>query len=102
MDDTSSYGPETITILDISAYDGNVMYSVHDYTNRYVDNSTELSSSNAKVQVYKGGLLIKTYCVPTGSSGTVWNVFYIDSDNRIHDVNTFEFVSNPEEVFGAN
>ena len=86
VDDTSSYGPETITILDITEYSGNVMYSVHDYSNRGSDSSTSMSSSDAKVQIYRGGVLVETFYIPTGMTATVWNVFYIDSDNRIHAV----------------
>lgn len=97
VDDTSSYGPETITIEDISAYE-NIRYSVHDYTNRYSTDSTELSFSSATVKVYRGGELLETFYVPTGSMATVWNVFYIDENHNIRPINTFEIISEPENV----
>lgn len=100
VDDTTSYGPETITILDAAAYSGNIMYSVHDYTNRNSSSSNRMSYSNAKVQVYRGGQLVETFYIPTGVTATVWNVFYIDSENRIHAVNTFENKSDPVYVYG--
>ncbi len=98
VDDTTSYGPETLTIPDIRKYSGNVTYSVHDYTNRYESSSTELSASSAKVDVYKGSELLKTFYVPFGREGTVWNVFYITPDEQIVPINTFEYESDPHQV----
>lgn len=102
VDDTTSYGPETITIEDITKYSGDIMYSVHDYTNRYSDSSTGLATSGAVVKVYRGGRLLETYYVPSDKQGTVWNVFYIDSNGNIHAVNTFESISDPNRVFGSS
>lgn len=102
VDDTDSYGPETITIEDITKYTGDVMYSVHDYTNREETNSTAFSTSSATVKVYRGGQLLETFHVPTGVRGNVWNVFYIDSEHNIHPVNTFEDIYEPSDVYGSN
>ena len=101
VDDTTSYGPETITIPDISVYSGKVMYSVHDYTNRDSDTSSEMSNSGAVVKVYKGGTLLETFYIPAGVAGTVWNVFYFDEAHNIVPVNTFEFVTDPDAVVGS-
>lgn len=101
VDDTSSYGPETVTIEDITKYSGTVMYSVHDFSNSGENYSTELSSSGAIVKVYRGGVILETFYVPAGQTGTVWNVFYIDSDHNIHAVNSFDNVSNPDYVYGS-
>lgn len=101
VDDTTSYGPETITIPDISAYSGKVTYSVHDYTNRDSDTSNEMSNSGAIVKVYKGGTLLETFYIPAGVAGTVWNVFYFDESHNIVPVNTFEFVTEPDAVAGS-
>jgi len=101
VDDTTSYGPETITIPDASLYTGEIKYSVHDYSNRSSASSTALSNSGATIKVYKGGTLLETFNVPTDYTGTVWNVFYIDSDGNIIPVNTFESVSTPGDVTGS-
>lgn len=47
VDDTTSYGPETITILD-NIY-GTYTYAVHNYSNRSSSSSTALSFSGAVV-----------------------------------------------------
>lgn len=94
-DDTTSYGPETITIT--VANDGVYKYSIHDYTNRGSVGSTELSMSQAKVDLYKGESLIATYTVPENVVGTVWNVFEIEGDT-VRTLNTFENINSPSNV----
>ncbi|MHA7138111.1 cell wall-binding repeat-containing protein [Rossellomorea arthrocnemi] len=83
-DDRSAYGPETITIKKQNAeiYE----YMVHDYSYRGELNSTSLSSSGAKVEVYKGSYLVKTFHVPTNKTGTLWKVFKLKG-NEIIPVN---------------
>lgn len=98
VDDTYSYGPETVTIPQLSVYDGNVYYSVHDYSNRYSSDSTELSNSRATVEVYLGSDLIEEYYIPAGIGGTVWNVFYITPEGKIVSINTFDYIENPSYV----
>ena len=86
VDDTSSYGPETITIdkrLDGTTY----TYAVHDYSNAADVNDRALSASGARVFVYVGQSLVKTYYVPTGT-GNVWTVFRITGDGSIEDIDT--------------
>lgn len=77
-DDTSSYGPETIT-LTWNENNGNCSYYVYDYTNGGNSSSMALSYSSAKVVVYKGNTLLNTYNVPVGFNGTTWNVFSINN-----------------------
>ena len=64
-------------------------------------NSAIPSTSSAAVKVYRGGQLIETFYVPTGNTGTVWNVFYFDEDRNIHAVNSFDTISYPDEVYGS-
>lgn len=100
LDDTSSYGPETVTItLDSSlVQDGGLFkYSVHNYTGRSSLNSTDLSLSNATVRVYAGNNLEKTFNVPKGEVGTVWHVFDID-EGGIKPINEFYNVTVASEV----
>lgn len=77
VDDTTSYGPETITINGFNT-GGKYQYFVHDYSNKYSSSSSALSNSGATVRVYKGNDLIATYRVPTNRNGTVWHVFDYD------------------------
>ena len=100
LDDTSSYGPETITItFNPSLVEGgnHFRYCVHDYSNKESTNSTALSMSDAVVHFYKGNTLWNTYFVPKNNVGTVWQVFDID-ENGIHTVNGFENESNASNV----
>ncbi|MGH1400152.1 MAG: hypothetical protein ACRAUR_02830 [Acinetobacter tandoii] len=86
VDDTDSYGPETVTIdkrLDGQYY----VYSVHDYSDRTQPNTTNLSNSQAKVMVYAGESLIRSYYIPTGLTGNLWTVFRISPEGEIQDIN---------------
>lgn len=75
-DDTTSYGPETVTISNQT--EGVYRYSVHDYTNRGSEFSTELAASGATVSVYRSTGLVRTFTVPPGQLGTLWTVFELD------------------------
>ena len=69
VDDTTSYGPETITITQFLP--GVYRYSVHDYSNRASSSSSTMSNqSNAQVKVFQGSSLIATFNMPTGQTGT--------------------------------
>lgn len=85
IDDTTSYGSETIT-LSWTDNGGYGIYSVYDFTNGGNNDSYELSYSSAKVVVYKGSKILKTYYVPTGKQGTRWLVCNIN-DGKIETVN---------------
>ena len=97
-DDTNYEGPETITVTDFELLKNGFVYCVHDYSNRKSDGSNVLSLSNATVYLYKGKVCLKTYHVPTDNIGTVWNVFKIDSNGNIIDINTFDNIMIPEDV----
>ena len=86
VDDTSSYGPETITILE-NIY-GTYTYAVHNYSNRNSSGSTALSFSGAVVRVFVGSVQIAEYNVPTDQVGTYWTVFEIAGNGRILPINT--------------
>lgn len=80
VDDTTSYGPETITILE--PIDGWV-YAVHDYTNRSSSESERMSYSGAYVTVFSGGKQAQTFNIPVGEVGVYWTVFeYVDGQIR--------------------
>jgi hypothetical protein len=95
LDDTTSYGPETVTIYRQTA--GVYRYSVHDYSNLYSTNSSALSSSGAQVRVYQGAELVATFNVPGNQGGTLWTVFEIDGTS-IRRVDTMSYVASPASV----
>lgn len=80
-DVTTSFGPETITLNQTD--EGVYEYFVHDYSNQSTDGSTALSESDAKVEIYKGSYLIKTFYVPTNKTGVIWKVFTIENGQII-------------------
>lgn len=86
VDDTNSYGPETITI-DKKKFGEIYYYFVHDYSNSNNMNTNQLSNSGAKVFVYVGQSLVKTYYVPKDKIGNVWSIFKINENGEIIDVN---------------
>ncbi len=94
LDDTTSYGPETVTIH--MADSGTFRYSVHNYSNRNSYSSNALAKSGAQVEVYQGNDCIATYHVPN-MAGTVWTVFDF-KDGVITPVNTMTYVSNSSKV----
>ena len=100
VDDTSSYGPETITVY--QEHNGTYVYAVHDYTNRGSSSSTALANSGAQVKVYRGSQLLMTYNVPTNQGGTLWTVFSYDSTTqRITTINEMSYESSAGNVLMA-
>lgn len=78
VDDTSSYGPETITITDVGA---SFEYSVVDFRSEGTMGGTE-----AKVKVYLPGKSSAVeYKVPSGS-GILWKVFRYE-DGELKKIN---------------
>jgi len=85
VDDTNSYGPETITI--VKKINGVYRYSVHNFSadsSEIKDNSYYygLSNSNAKVKVFNDKGLVFETSVPNGE-GTLWTVFEIEGHEVI-------------------
>ncbi|CAI8693159.1 TPR_REGION domain-containing protein [Burkholderia sp. IT-111MI5] len=91
VDDTDGYGPETVTLE--RKRDGETyVYAVHDYTDRDNPSTMALSQSQAKVFVYVGESLVRTYYVPRNQSGNLWTVFRITGAGEFQDVNTMRGV----------
>lgn len=71
VDDTTSYGPETITLNTVS--DNPYYYYIY----RFAGSGT-VASSGAQIKVYQGENLVATFNVPTDQgTGDYWNVFAI-------------------------
>lgn len=93
-DDTSSFGPEIITVTRV--FDGVYRYSVHDYANRSSTDSNALANSGATVEVRVDGAVVATYDVPA-QEGTLWTVFEFQNGN-VTDVDTMSYEENPVDV----
>ena len=94
-DDTSSYGPETVTI---STQIARVYrYSGYDCTNRASLSSTALSNSGAQVKVYQASGLVATYNIPSNVGGTLWAVFEL-SGNTLTPLNTLSYNTNQTTI----
>ena len=91
VDDVDGFGPETITIGRKHAGESYV-YAVHDFTNQSRPNSNALSQSNAKVLVYIGQSLVRSYYVPR-LAGNLWTVFRITPEGEFQDINTMRGTS---------
>jgi hypothetical protein len=94
VDDTDSFGPETITIENLQP-NQTYIYAVADYTNAGKPRASALSRSGAKVFVYAGSSLLKTYGVPRDRDleGNVWMVFRIDPNGQITDLDAINGVN---------
>jgi uncharacterized protein YfaP (DUF2135 family) len=98
VDDTDSYGPETVT-LSKKIYGEDYVYAVHDFTDKNDSTTTNLSTSQAKVFVYVGESLVRTYYVPAGKKGNLWTVFRITKTGEIEDINDFTGVNiEPDNI----
>ena len=102
-DDTTSYGPETLTIYK-KAENGTYSYYVRDYSNGSDLFDKEMTISGAKVQVYVGDTLLTSYNMPSDAVGNVWHVFDIDATtNTITVVNhVYGSYSNSLKADGEN
>lgn len=91
IDHTDGFGPETIT-LEKKHIGETYVYAVHDYTDWQTPRITDLSNSQAKVFVYVGQSLVRTYYVPAGQTGNLWTVFRITGEGEFQDINTISGV----------
>jgi uncharacterized repeat protein (TIGR01451 family) len=91
VDDTSSYGPETVTVLK-RVNEGTYTYAIHNFSDRSSSN-LNLSNSDATVRLYSGNLLLATYNVPLDKQGNVWRVFEI-RNGMIVPINRIDYISD--------
>lgn len=93
VDDTTSYGPETITI-DKKLEGQRYVYAIHDFSNTSSTNSTAMSKSHARVEVYVGQTMIRSYNASPNKEGTAWIVFGIDEKGAFHDINQYTYLNS--------
>jgi hypothetical protein len=114
-DDTSSFGPETVTITGLR--DGMYRYSVYNYSDPSSSGAEGMAASPARVEVFDETGQIRSYTAPPaeGGEGNTWRVLeltvagdevtindagggtfgYVDASNS-GDITTF--VQNPGSV----
>ncbi len=101
VDHTDGFGPETITVE--KKHQGeSYVFAVHDYTDRGTPGTSNLSASGAKVLVYIGQSLVRSYYVPQNASGNLWTIFRVNESGEFEDINTMRGVNvDAEEVLGT-
>ncbi len=91
LDDQDGQGPETITALIQTS--GPYRFFVHNYTHHQwfppLHPSQHLANSGARVDVYLGSSLLRTFHVPSGG-GTLWEVFTFEN-GVLTPVNTLTY-----------
>jgi len=74
---------------------------VHDFSNESNPASSELANSEARVFVYVGQSLVRTFSVPR-QAGNLWTVFRVNGEGEIQDINTMRGVTvRASEVLGT-
>ncbi len=107
VDDTSSYGPETVSIQKRS--DGTFMAGTYKYYVHHYSGTSDIPSSGAMVKIYKGGTEIRSFSPPSTTAAVtddwVWSVFSMDvtasGSVSITPVNTYSgtHYSNDTTIF---
>ncbi len=97
VDDTTSYGPETITVTQ-KKEGQRYIYAVHNYSEKSNTRSMSLSKSAAKVFVYVGQTLIRTYYVPNNQVGNMWAVFAVTAEGEFQDFNVLKNVESEDRL----
>jgi hypothetical protein len=99
VDDTYSYGPETVTIT--SFVSGTYRYSVYNYSNKTSSGASEIAASPAQVEVYNHTGLLKTFLAPSGGDGNTWRVFDMTvsgTNANISTINTYVTASTSSDA----
>jgi len=92
LDDTSSFGPETVTVD--ASRSGTFRYSVYNFSG---ENRGRLAESSARVQVLRPEGVVADFFVPRGD-GNLWTVFDL-IDGEILPVNTMSSRSSNDDHF---
>lgn len=98
VDHVDSFGPETITITK-KKLGVKYLYAVHNYSEGDKKGSASISSlSKAKVFVYVGSSLVRTFTPPKGRVGNTWVVFGIGANGEFYDINKFADFEKRDDV----
>lgn len=85
VDDTSSYGPETMTFTSFQT--GTYAFWVEDFTNSLASTS-QLSISGAQIKVSDSTGQLATYSVPAGAAADAWWWLVLRVDGSTQNVTT--------------
>lgn len=100
VDDTDSYGPETISINGF--YSGVYRYSVHNYSEQSSAGGSGIAQSPARVEIYDYSGLVESYTAPAFSGyGNTWRVFEINvsgTEANIYSINTYVQASDVDDL----
>jgi hypothetical protein len=100
VDSVRGGGPETITLA--RRQPGvRYLYAVHDYSDKDAPATDRLARSGARVFVYVGQTLVRTYAVPAGT-GNFWSVFAIGPDGELQDLDVLKGVSSRDRLQTAD
>lgn len=84
VDDTSAYGPETVTIG--RSFDGTYRYAIYQYSS-----DAAITASNARVVLYNGNAIVRQWAVPTEGTGRWWYVCDLDAvQGRVTEYNLIQ------------
>ena len=81
-DARNGYGPETITVKEISK-NSSYQFYVHDYSHQRATDSRALAKAHALVKVFGEGRVLKVFQIREGGIGTMWDVFRITNGQII-------------------
>lgn len=90
VDDTSSYGPETMTIS--RPFQGKYAYGVYNYS------GGNISGTNANVKIYNNSGLLRELTVPQTGDGRWWDVFEIDGETGSLTINNTVRTTSPRTL----
>jgi len=96
LDDTSSYGPETIKMEQVDA-NSNYIYAVHHYRG----NGSISSTSKAKVTVTFADGTLRTFNAPSSGEGRYWKVFEV-KDGKVIPCSSNCLVDDVSNLRGFN
>ncbi len=102
VDDTQSFGPETVTITDIKQ--GQYRYSIHNYTDQSNMGGAGIQNSPAIVELYNSTGLLQRLTAPSFSSGSgnTWRVFEINvaspGNSQVNVINQYIQASSSGDV----
>jgi protocatechuate 3,4-dioxygenase beta subunit len=89
VDDTSSYGPETITIG--RSFDGAYRYAIYQYSS-----GGSFAESGARVVLYNGNAVVRQWVAPAEGTGRWWYVCDLDAvGGRVTEVDSLQVEPPP-------
>lgn len=77
LDDTSSFGPETVTIIE--PQEGTYTYAVHNFSDEF-GGDTPINESGGHVEVFGEDGFIASFDAPTSGDGFWWHVFDLNAE----------------------